>query len=466
MTVSTNSDDDKQSFPTTDVSPVNNDNVIEVMTPEILIIDDESSTSGGPPNQSVTSSEAEEEAGIGITEEKGATGIDIQPIPIISPTSPTVLSPSHKPRNERRINIVPPSYFGKEHFELTDNYMLVHINVLDQEMRQIIIKPSDTVRIIIRDICATFDIQYPDEHYLRIPRTVEEIINNYGGKPAQNFGGRYGRRNSQKQLQIIFDENLSLLEQIDLNLKPYVFVLRRKGFDDTDAAERHSLDIGKEWPDSEDTDVARHRMFYQSWMAIVQGEYPISKKFAIKLAGLLTYIYYGKKSDAPYWPPPDLDVTRFLPIEFHNLTGVTQLVLKANKEYENISLNDAIDKVIMMCQDVPTYGGLYFKIKVPTNGILIKKMETRIIGLKRDGIVCFDKDIKKSCWKQSYTDISDWAIGTTSFCLKFNDDQMEYFRAFTYQSKQIMEMMQTYVKMHYKEASAQKELSPISISDV
>lgn len=32
------------------------------------------------------------------------------------------------------------------------------------------------------------DIQYPEEHFLRVPKTVEEIIKTYGGKPVSDNG--------------------------------------------------------------------------------------------------------------------------------------------------------------------------------------------------------------------------------------------------------------------------------------
>lgn len=44
----------------------------------------------------------------------------------------------------------------------------------------------------------------------------------------------------------------------------YVVVLiRRHNFDDVDAVEKFSLEIGSEWPDGEDRGVARYRYFYQ-----------------------------------------------------------------------------------------------------------------------------------------------------------------------------------------------------------
>lgn len=41
------------------------------------------------------------------------------------------------------------------------------------------------------------------------------------------------------------------------------FFVRRRGFDEIDAVEKHSLEIGQEWPDGEDPGVARYRLFYQ-----------------------------------------------------------------------------------------------------------------------------------------------------------------------------------------------------------
>ena len=47
-----------------------------------------------------------------------------------------------------------------------------------------------------------------------------------------------------------------------MNFTKLVFV-RRRGFDEVDAVEKHSLEIGQEWPDGEDPGVARYRLFYQ-----------------------------------------------------------------------------------------------------------------------------------------------------------------------------------------------------------
>lgn len=77
---------------------------------------------------------------------------------------------------------------------------------------------------------------------------------------------------------------------------------RRRNFEDVDAAEQFSLDVGVEWPDSEDPGVARYRLFFQNWIGIVQGNYPVNKKTAIRLAGLLTLIYHGDRN-TQFWCP-------------------------------------------------------------------------------------------------------------------------------------------------------------------
>lgn len=42
-----------------------------------------------------------------------------------------------------------------------------------------------------------------------------------------------------------------------------VSIYRRHNFDEIDAVQKYSLDIGSEWPDGEDPGVARYRLFYQ-----------------------------------------------------------------------------------------------------------------------------------------------------------------------------------------------------------
>ena len=68
-----------------------------------------------------------------------------------------------------------------------------------------------------------------------------------------------------------------------------------------DAVERFNLEIGTEWPDSEDPGVARYRLFFQNWTGIVQGVYPVDKKTAIKLAALLVMVYHGDRRNSHSW---------------------------------------------------------------------------------------------------------------------------------------------------------------------
>ena len=95
-----------------------------------------------------------------------------------------------------------------------------------------------------------------------------------------------------------------------------------------DAVDQYNLDVGEEWPDSEDGGIAQYRRFFQvrrqflswgalcfncviflpqSWIGVVQGACPVSKRTAIKLAGLLVQVYYGDRCTAVVWPPPDLE---------------------------------------------------------------------------------------------------------------------------------------------------------------
>ncbi|XP_019849675.1 PREDICTED: uncharacterized protein LOC109580678 isoform X2 [Amphimedon queenslandica] len=412
-------------------------------------------------HSSVHSADSGEDEGLedaGIGGEEGATGISYSPAHEIE-----VFSPSHKP-TKRKTSISPPSYFGKGFKDLVENYVLIHVNVLDQEIRQILVNVNDPVRHTIREICATFDIQYPEEHYLRVPRTVEETIKSYGGKPKVSSRGFFSKRqDAVKQPNIVLNDDVPLVDQIDWNMRPYVFVLKRIGKDEVDAAEKYSLEIGEEWPDGEDSDVARYRMFYQSWIGFIQGDYPIIKSVAIRLAGLLAYIYHGSKSSSPFWPPYDYDIKAFLPEKYHDSFGIESDVLKAHQQNEGLDQNTAIDTVIELCRNLPSSNGLYFEIKVPASGTLRKKMERRMFGLRRDGLICFGKGLKTVCWNQQYSDISDWAISNSSFHLKFGNKGVGDLYGFSYQARQIMELMQTYAKMHYKTA---KEKKGPSISDV
>ena len=409
----------------------------------------------------------QEEAGIGVTLSTSSGAEAMVPYDRYSP--PPVFSPPHV-KKEKTSNITPPAYFGLGYKDLIDTHVLVNVIILDEEIRQLLVNVTQPVRLVIRDICATYNIQYPEDHYLKYPKAVEDIFAKYGGIPKLQTGGQYRSLEKSKPRNVL-DEETSLINQLNLEMKPLVLLLKRRNFDEADAVERYHLDIGEEWPEGEDSGVARYRKFYQNWVGIVQGERTITKETAIRLAGLLTFIYHGSSKNAPFWPPPEFDSRYFLPEKFHGVNRIENAVLKAHRQYENTDLNQAIDSVIQICADIPSAGGVQFDVKVPVKTEILnivpwKKMESQVLCIDKEGFSCLRKGGKKICLQQDYSNIKCWANSDTCFRLEFGEENPD-FNGYTYQAKQIMEMLHLYVKMAYKESQLNpKKKDTVSESDV
>jgi hypothetical protein len=160
--------------------------------------------------------------------------------------------------------------------------------------------------------------------------------------------------------------------QYNFNNKPYILHLKResevKGHDAADDVEVDE-EMGKEWPTREIQEIARQREFYQGWIGIFQGDYPIEEEPAIELASLLVHVLIRCRENIQTVHIPDTfrDLVRtFLPPMHLKRRGIISRVMKAASadEIRRLDKAKAVEMFVSKCNHQLTYEGVFFTVKV------------------------------------------------------------------------------------------------------
>ncbi|XP_064397866.1 uncharacterized protein LOC135344565 [Halichondria panicea] len=407
---------------------------------------------------------------------EGLQSAVIHPVSTVDTEIEFNVSPKATPLREEkkkdlsRTSVHIPDFLELDYRQILEDYKLFHIVVMKQDVRPVLLHTGKAIGEVVKDICGTFSISDPSDYYLWIPTGIQSIIEKYGGKP-RILAGRYRRRSSPVfgDFTPRMESNKSLREQYDFSIKPYVLHLRMyQNEDEVDAPDESSLDCGDEWPDCEHPDVARYRRFYQSWLGLVQGAYPVDRKAAIKLNALLTQVYFGDRERARVWPPQDYDAKTFLPQKFHGSFGIVGEVERAHKELSGASTHECINDLIDSCQKLITHQGVFFDVTVPVRREILavipwRKMEHRWFGINQHGICSVEQDTGKVLFTHRFSDIYKWTSTENSFKLNFKE-WAEDFHGYTYQTKEILNTLELYIQMTIRGRIDQAPSKPPSIS--
>lgn len=205
----------------------------------------------------------------------------------------------------------------------------------------------------------------------------------------------------------------------------------------------------------------------QSWCGVIQGAYPIDRANAVKLAALLTHVYYGDRKKAKVWPPKDYDVKHFLPEKHQTAFGISTEVEKAYKDLSGKSVQDCIHMAVECCKKVLTFQGVFFEVAVPVKSDIMMvipwhKMRQRLFGVNHHGIFSVDKETGKILFTHRFSDIHNWSASENSFHLNFKQWDEDY-RAYTYQTRQILDLLELFIDMTMKGRIKQAPPCPPSL---
>lgn len=389
--------------------------------------------------------------------------------PANTPATPERKSPAKSASGSSTYTLVHiPEYLGQDYRKVLEDYRLFHIIVLKQDIRTLLIDVRKPVREVTDAVCATFGICNPNLYHLWIPTGIQLIIEKYGGKPKTRTGKFVRRPPSSKDFSARLDANKALADQYDFNIRPFLLHLRKYQADeDVDMPDESLEECGQEWPDFEHPDVARYRMFYQSWMGAVQGVYPVDRESSVKLAALLSHIYYGDRAAARIWPPTDYDAKMFLPEKLKHAFGIVSEVEKAHKDLIGKSVQQCISECISVCKKTPTYQGVFFDVAVPVKADIMavipwNKMQHRTFGINSHGVFSISKDTGKILFVHRFSDIYNWSSADNSFHLNFKE-WAENYHAYTYQTREILDVLELFIQMTVRGKINQAPARPPSL---
>ena len=337
-----------------------------------------------------------------------------------------------------------PKYLSLDYREILEQHRLFHVVVMDKDIRPLLLDITTSVKEAIEVICGTFGICNPENYYLAIPPGIQSIVEKYGGRPKSLIGRFKKSEHSMKNFASRLDGTKTLQNQYDYNIQPFILHLRRFKSDDEDidSSDMSFGNCGEEWPKSEHHDVARYRKFYQGWIGVVQGAYPVTRDRAVQLAAYLTGVYFEKKTGKP-WPPRDYEPKVFLPEQYRNASGIVSEVIETYRAVEGVQVLECINKVIDLCS---VQQGVFFEVSIPTTGDMIptKRMKKVLLGVSHCGLFTVERDTGMVHGKRDLTQIHNWACSDNSFHLDFKI-WGEPFYGYTYQTKEVIDTLKMYL---------------------
>lgn len=347
-----------------------------------------------------------------------------------------------------------PEFLGLDFREVLEDYKLFNVVVMKQDVRTVLLHINKPVQEVVDSLCATFNIPNPSGCYLWIPTGIQTIIEKYGGKPKRRAGKFVKTHQNGIDFAPRLDVSKTLKVQYNFTIKPFLLHLRRyQAVEGVDAAEE--VDCGTEWPEGENPDVAMYRKFYQSWTGIVQGAFPIERHGAVKLAGMLTQVYFGDWASS--WPPRDYDPRVFLAEKHKNSFGISSEVEKVHRELVGKKAKDCINDVVAGCQQLSTLEGVFFAVSVPVKRDIFSlipwnKMEQTWFGINQNGIFSIKENTGEILFTRTLSALSKWSATENSFKLTFGDSE---FNAYTYQTREIVDTLELFVQMVVRQRGVQ-----------
>jgi hypothetical protein len=349
-------------------------------------------------------------------------------------------------------------YHNMPYEDIASNYVVLNVIIMDQDIRPFLVNPKRNVSDILRDICATFNIPSPGQWHFCIPKGLQVILQRVRSDSKTMLGGLDVTNGVSKKTQFLLASEIApkedtldgeqpLEDQYTFTQKPYIIHMRK-----TDGRRRESIDgvydecdIGLEWPD-EEVD-ARRRCFFQSWCRIVKGDLPVERQVAAEIAALLLQAKFGdfdKKSKKTRE-----FISTFLPEAFSGSKGVAKQVLRIYKRFNGITLERAMNAIIIRCREQPAHDGIFFSVKVvEEKGLLkISKLRNGLFGMCSREIVYLEPKSAKVIFRRSYSEISSVEASKRHFKISFGGHYSDPFAAASPVAFEIMNILKLFIQM-------------------